>query len=164
MIQPSFVQASQLVPKGDTMTRRTRAAQSGFTLIEIIVVVVIIGLLAAVVTQTLSGRTDDARIAKARQDIQAMETALTLFKLDNFRYPTNEQGLRALVEKPADPEIRNWKEGGYVKRLSKDPWGRDYLYESPGTHGEVDIYTLGADGQAGGEKANADIGNWNLGQ
>jgi general secretion pathway protein G len=146
------------------MTRRTRAAQSGFTLIEIIVVVVIIGLLAAVVTQTLSGRTDDARIAKARQDIQAMETALTLFKLDNFRYPTTEQGLRALVEKPADPEIRNWKEGGYVKRLSKDPWGRDYLYESPGTHGDVDIYTLGADGQAGGEKANADIGNWNLGQ
>jgi general secretion pathway protein G len=146
------------------MTRRTRAAQSGFTLIEIIVVVVIIGLLAAVVTQTLSGRTDDARIAKARQDIQAMETALTLFKLDNFRYPTTDQGLRALVEKPADPEIRNWKEGGYVKRLSKDPWGRDYLYESPGTHGEVDIYTLGADGQAGGEKANADIGNWNLGQ
>jgi general secretion pathway protein G len=146
------------------MTRKTRAAQSGFTLIEIIVVVVIIGLLAAVVTQTLSGRTDDARIAKARQDIQAMETALTLFKLDNFRYPTNEQGLRALVEKPADPEIRNWKEGGYVKRLSKDPWGRDYLYENPGTHGEFDIYTLGADGQAGGEKANADIGNWNLGQ
>ncbi len=146
------------------MTRRTRAAQSGFTLIEIIVVVVIIGLLAAVVTQTLSGRTDDARIAKARQDIQAMETALTLFKLDNFRYPTTEQGLRALVEKPADPEIRNWKEGGYIKRLSKDPWGRDYLYENPGTHGEIDIYTLGADGQAGGEKANADIGNWNLGQ
>jgi general secretion pathway protein G len=146
------------------MTRRTRSAQSGFTLIEIIVVVVIIGLLAAVVTQTLSGRTDDARIAKARQDIQAMETALTLFKLDNFRYPTTEQGLKALVERPADPEIRNWKEGGYVKRLSKDPWGKDYLYESPGTHGEVDIYTLGADGQAGGEKANADIGNWNLGQ
>ena len=162
MIQPSF--AGIHVPRGDTMTRRTRAAQSGFTLIEIIVVVVIIGLLAAVVTQTLSGRTDDARIAKARQDIQAMETALTLFKLDNFRYPTNEQGLRALVEKPADPEIRNWKEGGYVKRLSKDPWGRDYLYENPGTHGEFDIYTLGADGQAGGEKANADIGNWNLGQ
>ncbi|MEO8308202.1 MAG: type II secretion system major pseudopilin GspG [Pseudomonadota bacterium] len=143
---------------------RARSGQGGFTLIEIIVVVVIIGLLAAVVTQTLAGRTDDARIAKARQDIQAMETALTLFKLDNFRYPTNEQGLRSLVEKPADPEIRNWKEGGYVKRLSKDPWGRDYLYESPGTHGEVDIYTLGADGQAGGEKANADIGNWNLGQ
>jgi general secretion pathway protein G len=160
MIRASFLQVFQ----GDTMTRRTRAAQSGFTLIEIIVVVVIIGLLAAVVTQTLSGRTDDARIAKARQDIQAMETALTLFKLDNFRYPTTEQGLRALVEKPADPEIRNWKEGGYVKRLSKDPWGRDYLYESPGTHGDVDIYTLGADGQAGGEKANADIGNWNLGQ
>jgi general secretion pathway protein G len=146
------------------MTRRIRAAQRGFTLIEIIVVVVIIGLLAAVVTQSLSGRTDDARIAKARQDIQAVETALTLFKLDNFRFPTTEQGLRALVERPADPEIRNWKEGGYVKRLSKDPWGRDYLYESPGTHGEIDIYTLGADGQAGGEKADADIGNWNLGQ
>lgn len=146
------------------MTRRTRAAQRGFTLIEIIVVVVIIGLLAAVVTQTLSGRTDDARIAKAKQDIQAMETALTLYKLDNFRYPTTEQGLRALVERPADPEIRNWKADGYVKRLSKDPWGRDYLYESPGTHGEFDIYTLGADGQAGGEKADADIGNWTLGQ
>jgi general secretion pathway protein G len=146
------------------MTRRIRAAQRGFTLIEIIVVVVIIGLLAAVVTQSLSGRTDDARIAKARQDIQAMETALTLFKLDNFRFPSTEQGLCALVERPADPEIRNWKEGGYVKRLSKDPWGRDYLYESPGTHGEVDIYTLGADGEAGGEKADADIGNWNLGQ
>jgi general secretion pathway protein G len=146
------------------MTRRTRTAQRGFTLIEIIVVVVIIGLLAAVVTQTLAGRTDDARIAKAKQDIQAMETALTLFKLDSFRYPTTEQGLRALVEKPADPEIRNWKDGGYVPRLSKDPWGRDYLYESPGTHGEIDIYTLGADGQAGGEKADADIGNWNLGQ
>ena len=146
------------------MTRRIRAAQRGFTLIEIIVVVVIIGLLAAVVTQTLSGRTDDARIAKARQDIQAMETALTLYKLDNFRYPTTEQGLRALVERPADPEIRNWKDGGYVKRLSKDPWGRDYLYESPGTNGEIDIYTLGADGQAGGEKADADIGNWTLGQ
>jgi general secretion pathway protein G len=146
------------------MTRRIRATQRGFTLIEIIVVVVIIGLLAAVVTQTLSGRTDDARIAKARQDIQAMETALTLYKLDNFRYPTTEQGLRALVERPGDPEIRNWKDGGYVKRLSKDPWGRDYLYESPGTHGEIDIYTLGADGQAGGEKADADIGNWTLGQ
>lgn len=146
------------------MTRRTRAAQRGFTLIEIIVVVVIIGLLAAVVTQTLSGRTDDARIAKAKQDIQAMETALTLYKLDNFRYPTTEQGLRALVERPADPEIRNWKAEGYVKRLSKDPWGRDYLYESPGTHGEFDVYTLGADGQAGGEKADADIGNWTLGQ
>jgi len=146
------------------MTRRLRSAQRGFTLIEIIVVVVIIGLLAAVVTQSLSGRTDDARIAKARQDIQAMETALTLYKLDNFRFPTSEQGLRALVEKPADPDIRNWKEGGYVKRLSKDPWGRDYLYESPGTHGEIDVYTLGADGQAGGEKADADIGNWNLGQ
>ena len=146
------------------MTRRLRAAQRGFTLIEIIVVVVIIGLLAAVVTQTLSGRTDDARIAKARQDIQAMETALTLYKLDNFRYPTTDQGLKALVERPADPEIRNWKDGGYVKRLSKDPWGRDYLYESPGTHGEIDIYTLGADGQAGGEKADADIGNWTLGQ
>ncbi len=146
------------------MTRRTRAAQRGFTLIEIIVVVVIIGLLAAVVTQTLAGRTDDARMAKAKQDIQAMETALTLYKLDNFRYPTTEQGLRALVERPADPEIRNWKADGYVKRLSKDPWGRDYLYESPGTHGEFDIYTLGADGQAGGEKADADIGNWTLGQ
>jgi general secretion pathway protein G len=144
------------------MTRRTSSAQRGFTLIEIMVVVVIIGLLAAVVIQQLSGNVDDARIAKAKQDIRTMETALTLYKLDNFRVPTSEQGLDSLVHKPADPSLTHWKDGGYVKRVSKDPWGRPYLYESPGSHGEFDLYSLGADGQAGGEKADADIGNWNL--
>jgi general secretion pathway protein G len=146
------------------MTLGVRGRQRGFTLIEIMVVVVIIGLLAAVVTQQLMGNVDDARASKARQDIQALETALTLYKLDNFRYPTTEQGLAALVTKPADPAVTHWKEGGYVKRVSKDPWGREYVYESPGSHGEFDLYSLGADGQSGGEKADADIGNWNLEQ
>lgn len=146
------------------MTRGVRARQRGFTLIEIMVVVVIIGLLAAVVTQQLMGNVDDARASKARQDIQALETALTLYRLDNYRYPTTEQGLEALVTRPNDPSLTRWKEGGYIKRLSKDPWGRDYVYESPGSHGEFDLYSLGADGQPGGEKADADIGNWNLDQ
>jgi len=143
------------------MTRAFRR-QQGFTLIEIMVVVIIIGLLAAVVVPQFLGRVDDARVTKAKGDIQAMETALTLYKLDNFRYPTTEQGLAALVQKPADPAVTHWKEGGYIKRVSKDPWGRDYQYESPGTHGDLDLYTLGADGQPGGEKSDADIGNWNL--
>ena len=127
--------------------------QRGFTLIEIMVVVIIIGLLAAVVVPQFLGRVDDARIAKAKQDIQALETGLTMFKLDNFSYPTNEEGLKALVEKPNDPNIKNWRPGGYLKRLPKDPWGNDYQYQYPGTHGDIDI---------GGEGVNADIGNWNL--
>jgi general secretion pathway protein G len=145
------------------MTRALRR-QHGFTLIEIMVVVIIIGLLAAVVVPQFLGRVDDARVAKAKQDIQAMEAALTLYKLDNFRYPSTEQGLSALVQKPADPDIRNWKEGGYLKRLNKDPWGHDYQYAYPGAQGEVDVFTFGRDGQAGGEGPDADIGNWNLDQ
>ncbi len=143
------------------MSRALRR-QHGFTLIEIMVVVIIIGLLAAVVVPQFLGRVDDARVAKAKQDIQAMESALTLYKLDNFRFPSTEQGLNALVQKPADPEIRNWKEGGYLKRLNKDPWGHDYQYAYPGTQGEFDLYSFGRDGQAGGEGPDADIGNWNL--
>ena len=135
----------------------------GFTLIEIMVVVIIIGLLAAVVVPQLISRVGDARIAKAKQDIQAMETALTMFKLDNFVYPSNEMGLKALVQKPDDPSIRNWRAGGYLQHLNKDPWGNDYQYQVPGTHGtDYDLYSLGADGQPGGEGENADIGNWNL--
>jgi general secretion pathway protein G len=136
--------------------------EHGFTLLEIMVVVVIIGLLAAVVVPQFMGRVDDARVAKAKQDIQALETGLTMYKLDNFNYPTGEEGLKALVEKPNDPNVKNWRAGGYLKRLPKDPWGNDYQYQYPGTHGEVDISSFGADGQAGGEGVNADIGNWNL--
>jgi general secretion pathway protein G len=145
------------------MTRDRSAGQRGFTLIEIMVVVVIIGLLAAVVTTQLMGNVDRAKVEKAKQDIHVLEGALDLYRLDNNNYPTTEQGLLALKTKPADPNLTNYNEKGYVKRLSKDPWGNDYIYEVPGTHGgEYDLYTLGADHQPGGEKTNADIGNWNL--
>jgi general secretion pathway protein G len=144
--------------------RRRSAGQRGFTLIEIMVVVIIIGLLAAVVVPQFLSRVDDARITKAKGDIQGLETALTLYKLDNFSYPTSEQGLMALTVKPNDPNIKNWRPGGYLQHLPKDPWGNDYQYAYPGTHGaEYDLYTLGADNQPGGEGVNADIGNWNLG-
>jgi len=135
--------------------------QRGFTLIEIIVVVVIIGILATFVAPKFLGKTDDARIVKAKNDIQALESALDIYKLDNYAYPTTDQGLDALINLPAsDPVPSNWQQGGYVKKLQKDPWQREYLYLSPGEHGEIDIYSLGADGVEGGEKANADIGNW----
>ncbi|HTT00983.1 MAG TPA: type II secretion system major pseudopilin GspG [Steroidobacteraceae bacterium] len=144
---------------------RSPGRDAGFTLIEIMVVVIIIGLLAAVIVPQVVGRVEDARIAKTRQDIQAMSTALTLYRLDNFKYPTTDQGLRALVQQPADPTIKNWKQGGYLQQgfSLKDPWGNDYQYVNPGTHGgEYDLFSYGADGQEGGEGNNADIGNWNL--
>jgi general secretion pathway protein G len=144
------------------MTRQKHGKQRGFTLIEIMVVVVIIGLMSAVVVTNLFSKVDETRVTKAKTDLRALETTLELYKLDNFNYPTTEQGLKALVTKPSDPSITNWK-GPYLKRESKDPWGREYQYESPGTHGgEFDLYTLGKDGQPGGEKFNADIGIWNL--
>ena len=136
--------------------------QSGFTLIEIMVVVVIIGILASLVAPSVMRRIDEANVVKAKQDIRAYETALSLYRMDNFRYPTTDQGLKALVEKPADPNVRNWKEGGYIQSMRKDPWGNDYVFLSPGTRGDYDIYTLGADGQPGGEGNDADIGNWNI--
>ncbi len=141
----------------------TRQFHRGFTLIEIMVVVVILGILAVLVAPNVISRIDDARIAKAKQDIRAYETALNLYRLDNFRYPTTDQGLEALVQRPNDPNLRNWKQGGYIDSLRKDPWGNDYLYVYPGTRGkEFDLYTLGADGQPGGEEVSADIGNWDL--
>ena len=134
----------------------------GFTLIEIMVVVVIIGLLAAVIVPQVVSRVEEARVSKAHQDINSIETALTMFHLDNSKYPGTDLGLTALVTQPTDPSIRHWRPGGYVKRVSKDPWGNDYLYVYPGTHGqEYDLYSLGADGQPGGDGNNADIGNWN---
>ena len=135
----------------------------GFTLIEIMVVVVIIGLLAAVIVPTVISKVDEARVSKAKQDIQALEAALLEFRLDNSKYPTTEQGLAALTTQPTDPSIRHWRPGGYIQRISKDPWGFDYHYENPGTHNkDFDLYTLGADDQPGGEGTNADIGNWNM--
>lgn len=124
------------------------------------VVVIIIGILAAIVAPNVMGRVDQAQITRVHSDLNTIENALNLYRLDNFTYPTSEQGLEALVTKPADPNIRNWKPGGYLGREPKDPWGNPYLYLYPGNHGEVDIYSLGRDGRPGGEGLDADIGNW----
>ena len=140
-----------------------RSGQRGFTLIEIMVVVIIIGLLAAVIVPQVIDKVDQARITKAKSDIQGLETALQMYRLDNSKYPTTDQGLQALVVQPTDPSIRHWRPGGYLQRISKDPWGADYQYANPGGHGkEYDLFTLGADTQPGGEGPDADIGNWNI--
>lgn len=138
---------------------------SGFTLIEIMVVLVIIAILGALIGPQILGRVDEARVTAAAQDIRALGTALDLYRMDNFRYPTTDQGLEALVRKPDDPSLRNWKAEGYLKSrtVPKDPWGNDYLYLQPGTRGGAyDLYSLGADGQVGGEGPDADVGNWNV--
>lgn len=145
--------------------KSARARSGGFTLIEIMVVVVIIGILAAIIAPNIFDQPDRARIVKAKQDIAALETALNLYKLDNFVYPSTQQGIEALVAPPqGDPPARNWKPGGYLKTVPKDPWGNPYQYLSPGVKGEIDIFSLGADNKPGGDGAAGDIGNWNLGQ
>lgn len=135
----------------------------GFTLIEVMVVIVILGVLAALIVPKVMGRTDEARITAVKQDISSLVQALKLYKLDNLRYPTTEQGLQALVKKPTTaPLPPNWKGNGYVEKLPKDPWGAPYQYLQPGLHGELDVISLGADGTAGGEGNDADIGSWDL--
>ena len=137
--------------------------QRGFTLIEIMVVVVIIGLLATLVLPRVLGRQDQAMIAKAKVDIQALSSALKLYKLDNFNYPSTSQGLESLIKNPGgDPPAKNWKKGGYVERLPADPWGNPYQYLSPGEKMEFDIWSYGADGRTGGDGTSAEIANWNL--
>jgi general secretion pathway protein G len=132
----------------------------GFTLIEMMVVVVIIGILAALVVPKLMGRADEARVTAAKADIASIMQGLKLYKLDNHRYPTTEQGLQALVAKPTSgPSADGWKEGGYLDKVPKDPWGNPYQYLSPGVKGEVDVFSLGPDGQPGGA---GNIGSWDL--
>ena len=142
------------------------ARQRGFTLIEVMVVVVILGILAAVVVPRVMDRPDQARITKVQSDVRALESALNLYRLDNFNYPTTEQGLIALVAQPTGTDApRNYRSGGYIDRLQRDPWGNDYQYLRPGRDGrDYDLYSLGADGRPGGEGSNADVGNWNLDQ
>jgi general secretion pathway protein G len=146
------------------MNARNRGlASRGFTLIEVMVVIVILGVLAALIVPKVMSRPDEARIAAARQDMASITQALKLYKLDNLRYPSTEQGLQALVQKSATPPIPpNWKGNGYVERLPKDPWGQPYQYLQPGLHGEIDVLSLGADGAPGGEGSDADIGSWQL--
>lgn len=137
---------------------RPRTAR-GFTLIEILVVVVILGILAAIVVPKVMERPGEARTVRAQQDIRGITSALGLYKLDNFVYPSTAQGLEALVRKPSgQPDAPNWK--GYLDDVPRDPWGRPYQYRSPGQHGAFDVFTLGADGKPGGDGEAADIGNW----
>ena len=141
-----------------SMRERTAARARGFTLIEVMVVVVILALLAAIVVPKVMSRPDEARAVAAKADIAAINQALKLYRLDNTFYPSTEQGLAALVQRPTtQPVPANWKQGGYLDRAPKDPWGREYLYLNPGVKGEIDVFSFGADGQAGGEGTNADI-------
>ncbi len=144
-------------------SRKRRLGESGFTLIEIMVVVVILGILAAIIVPRIMDRPDEARIVKTKQDIRILQNALQLYRLDNYVYPTTDQGLESLVVQPVDPpEPKHWREGGYIDRLPKDAWGNPYNYLNPGVFSAIDIFSLGADGQLAGEGVNADIGNWNL--
>jgi general secretion pathway protein G len=140
--------------------KKSTMQQKGFTLLEIMVVIVILGVLAAMVVPNLIGNKDKADIQKVKSDIVALENALDMYKLDNSVYPTTDQGLEALVSEPSiSPTPRNYREDGYIKRLPQDPWGNDYVLNSPGENGKIDILSVGLDGEEG---TDDDIGNWNL--
>jgi general secretion pathway protein G len=152
-------------PPATRTRRRLGAARDarGFTLIEILVVVAIIAIFATVVALNVSGEVPKAKITKAKSDIQSIESALDQYKMDNSFYPTTDQGLQSLLNPSATGHApRHFRDGGYIKRLPVDPWGNPYMYASPGVHGDVDIWSYGADGAPGGEGPNAEIGNWNL--
>jgi general secretion pathway protein G len=150
-------------PSAARGTRPSTLLRAGFTLIEIMVVIVILGILAALVVPRIIERPDEARVIAAKNDIAAIMQALKLYRLDNQRYPTTEQGLTALVIRPtATPVPPNWKPNGYLERLPKDPWRNPYQYLNPGLHGEIDVFSFGADGQPGGTGYDADIGSWDL--
>jgi len=148
--------------KGGNMNRLIKEDR-GFTLIEIMVVLIIIGLLAGIVVPRLMGRTEEAKRTKAAVQIKNFQSALDLYRLDSGIYPSTDQGLQALVEKPAVGDIpRNWKDDGYIDKIPKDPWGDNYIYLSPGVHGDYDLYSYGADGEEGGDGKDADIQSWNI--
>jgi general secretion pathway protein G len=142
-----------------------KRSNSGFTLIELMVVIVILGILAGLIIPRIMGRPEEARQMKAKIQMESIETALRLYKLDNGSYPSTEQGLQALVEPPAVGELpKSWREGGYLEKgkVPKDPWDNEYVYLSPGVHGDYDLMSYGADGQPGGEDKNKDINSWDL--
>lgn len=146
-----------------TPTRRPHSTLRGFTLIEIMVVVVIMGIMAALIVPKVMGRSDDARVIAAKQDVATLMQALKLYKLDNQVYPTTEQSLQALIAKPTSgPAADGWKTGGYLDKLPKDPWGNPYQFLSPGIKGDIDVFSLGADRLPGGVGIKADIGSWDL--
>jgi general secretion pathway protein G len=154
--------AAAVVPARQALRRRG-AGTRGFTLIEIMVVVVILAILAALIVPRVMSRPDEARVIAAQQDIRTIVQSLKLYRLDNLRYPTTEQGLAALVKPPTVPPLApNWKTGGYLERMPRDPWGNPYQYLNPGLRGEIDVFSFGADGVAGGDGFDADVGSWSL--